>query len=79
MKTIPIKQIPNIVTRINFLIKDWPGKNYRQFLEKHLLIPIYIPKWKVYQAEVAGTDLYYANIIWLSDRWQDREYILEMF
>ena len=65
MKYIPIKNIPNLVQKIKSHMLVYPNKGYHLFLKRCLYVPDYIPTWKIYQAQVAYTYLYYRNTVYL--------------
>ena len=59
MKTIPIKDVPNLVNRIKDYTINYPDRDYLPYLEKCLVVPKETPRWKIYQYRVAYTNLHY--------------------
>ena len=67
MKTIPIKQIPSIAKLIDYHIENGSEIKHKLpslelFLEKQMIVPSDIPKWKLYQAQVTSISINDNNV-----------------
>ena len=70
MKTVPIKQIPNLYN----YIKDKYCDHGLFALNKQLLILDNLPKWRLYQANVIYSDLSNNTVILFLLKWKNIEF-----